>query len=159
MGNDEVLRLSYGRAGEHGEKVAAAKGEDAGHYGNSRGTRIDDHAHIIGKFVFISAVNIGNRLFGRVAQGTSKLRRLEPRLIVAGDGGEGEIVEAERLRHGKPLVVLLNSPFQNRKRAGSFNTVNKNGPYTFPLRVLYNGWTPGPNTGWMIHHFQDEKHS
>ena len=54
---------------------------------------------------------------------------------------------------------MFNSLFQNRKRAGSFNTVNKNGPYTFPLRVLYNGWTPDPNTGWMTHHSQDEKHS
>lgn len=95
--NPLAERLGDGCPGEHGEEVAAAEGEDAGHDGNSRGTRIDDHAHIIGKFIFIAAVNIGNRLFGRISQGTGKFRRLEPRLVVAGDGGEGELIEAEGL--------------------------------------------------------------
>lgn len=108
-------RLGYGCAGKHGEKVAATKGEDAGHDGNSRGTQIDDYAHIIGKFIFIAAVNIGNRLFGRIAQGAGKLRRLEPRLIVAGDRGESEIVEAEGSGHSDLLLGVVQFPFQNEK--------------------------------------------
>ena len=62
-------------------------------------------SHAFCEFISITLINLGDLVFALIAQCAGYLRRTEPRLIVADDGGEGKIVEAKRLRH-VPLLVL-----------------------------------------------------
>ena len=102
--------LGYRSAGEHGEEVAAAQAEDARAPLRSKldlCAVFNKLRHVTRKFVFIAVIKASDIIIVGIAQGTSKLRRLEPRLIVAGDGGEREIVEAKRLRHNQLLLLRV----------------------------------------------------
>lgn len=111
--NPAAERLRYRSAGEHREEVAAAQAEDAGATSPEISQNLilrfcgdfNELRHPFCEFIGIALVDLGNLVFPLIAQSTGYFRRLEPRLIVAGDGGEGKIVEAKRLRH-VPLLVL-----------------------------------------------------
>ena len=106
MGNDEVLRLGDGSAGEHPYKMTTAHGKDTdlgeefsrgAHFGH-----VDDFNHLRhfrGEFIRISIVQPRYLSVVRIPQSAGKFRGLEPRLIVTSDGGEGEIVEAKGSSH------------------------------------------------------------
>ena len=61
-------RLGDGRAGEHGEEVAAAQGEDAGTDGQIDRAEVFNHLrHVFGEFVGIAFVDAPNRILILVA--------------------------------------------------------------------------------------------
>ena len=73
MGNDEVLRLSYGCPGEHGKKVAAAQGEDAGTDGQIDRVEVFNHLrHIFGELGGVAFVDAPNRIFILVTKRAGK---------------------------------------------------------------------------------------
>ena len=89
-------RLSYRSPGEHGEKVAAAKGEDADPDGQIDRAEVFNHLrHLFGEFIGVAFVDAPDRIFILVTKRPGKLRRAEPRLIVEGYGGEGEVIKAK----------------------------------------------------------------
>lgn len=67
MGNDEVLRLGYGRAGEHRKKVAAAKGEDANPDRQIDGVEVFNNLrHVFGEFVCVSVIQAAQSIFSGI---------------------------------------------------------------------------------------------
>ena len=66
-------RLRYRSAGEHGEEVAAAQGEDAGTDGQIDRVEVFNHLrHIFGEFIGITFIDAPNRIFILVTKRAGK---------------------------------------------------------------------------------------
>ena len=110
-------RLGDRSTAEHGDKVAAAQGEDAGLRRNCRGHQIDDHAHIMRKFFPIPLIDIGHGFFRSIPQRAGQFGGAYPKAVLVGDGRKGDVVESERCLHGYSVRTFQGSQgiFPNRK--------------------------------------------
>lgn len=163
--NPLAERLGDGCPGEHGEEVAAAEEK----------MRARPELSFLGSPFWPSAtISISCVISGVNSSAFLRYRRdtiSSPEYPKARASSTARIqrlfwwVTGENVKSLKQREAVIVTPyggveFPSRIEKGrELQHRHKNGPYTFPLRVLYNGWTPGPNTGWIIDHSQGEKHS
>lgn len=101
--------LDYRRAGEHGNEVAAAQGEDAGlalevfqgarfgHVGYFNELR-----HVWRELISIALIQVGNLPSIRISQSAGEFGSPNPKAILIGDRGQGDLVENQDLCHREP---------------------------------------------------------
>lgn len=91
-------------AGEHGDQMGAAQGEDpnlflAAAIAEPLDRQIDGQGHARGKFVRVAGVDATDGIFSGIAKGLGDLGGGQPGLAVMGDNGELGVMEADAV-HG-----------------------------------------------------------
>lgn len=138
----EIRRMSRcfgdGGAREHGEKVAAAEGEDAGFLRAALRREGDNRRHRIREFVGVAGIKIIDTVCLTVSQGFRNLRRPYPRLRILRDNVEMDVIEAKGLGHGNlvfSLIILSCSP---KEKGRELRTVHeRQGHYCLPTPGQY----------------------
>lgn len=93
-------RLGYRSAREHGQEVAAAKGEEKTFYRERRFGVVEDFndlRHVKRKFVRMGAINFRGLVFPLESKCFGKLNSTNPKVVLVGDGGKSNVVESEGL--------------------------------------------------------------
>lgn len=127
--------LGYRSAGEHRQKVAAAKGEDAAtacaHISGNLILRFCDDfnelRHIRRELVGVPLVDLGNLIFTGEAKSAGKFCGSNPKAVLVGDGGKGDFVETKSLGHGKPRKFLIAPPMRKKRARKSKPLANGRG--------------------------------
>ncbi|WP_289107200.1 hypothetical protein [uncultured Bilophila sp.] len=101
--------------------------------------------HVRRKFISILSIQLAEKVFTLVTKSAGNFRGLEPRLIITGDGGESEIVEAKKSGHDASVGTFQGSQgiFHNRK-CRVLKTANGAAPRLWAEALDISG-TPGIN--------------
>ncbi|MNG10836.1 hypothetical protein D3C84_943290 [compost metagenome] len=95
-------------AGEHGQQVSAAEGEDSDLFLQiPRDGQFDRLGHAGGELVSVAAVDAADGILAGIAKRTGDLRALQPRLAIAVGDVELGVAEGERLHDWIPCVRKL----------------------------------------------------
>lgn len=92
-------------AGEHGDQMGAAQGEDphlflAAAIAEPLDRQIDGQGHARGKFVRVAGVDATDGIFSGIAKGLGDLWCGQPGLAVMGDNSELGVMEADAVHDG-----------------------------------------------------------
>lgn len=128
--------LGYRRAGEHGHEMAAAKGEDAGLSRESRIGSVEDFndlRHVWRELVGVRAVDARDTIFLCVAKRMSKLNGANPKIVLVGDRGQGDVVEGQGHFHDINSE-FFDWPLQKIAKAGSSKALGNAQAYSPAIR-------------------------
>ncbi len=111
--NPAAERLGYGRTGEHGEKVASAKGKPKTFYRERRIGVVGDFnhlRHVRREFVHMGTVDFCSLIFALKTKVFGKFHSTNPKGVLVSDRGKGDSLKVRAVVMVKPLRFFFIGP-------------------------------------------------